>query len=75
MEHEPVFNTEPGPIERMRGTFVDAPSTDYTTCSASGKRGYSSPEKARRRSRGVGHKLRVYRCRDCKRWHVAKSYG
>jgi hypothetical protein len=45
----------------------------FVHCPVSGKRGFTSPSVAKRRSRGVGHRIRAYRCEACGRFHVAKA--
>lgn len=59
-------------------TRKDAPKTrggasDYLTCSATGKRGYtskSSARKARGQTPAGGSPLSVYRCPSCSLYHL-----
>lgn len=44
----------------------------FTLCWASGKRGYSSKGEARAANLRNGHRMRAYKCPQCKRWHMTK---
>lgn len=45
-------------------------------CEMTGKVRWSSPDRAKRATRGVANRLRVYMCEHCRSWHVTDGeYG
>jgi hypothetical protein len=57
-------------FDRARRSGVEL-HYEWQTCPSTGKRGFPS-ERAARASYTGSHRTRIYRCRTCNRWHIAK---
>lgn len=51
------------------------PESAWTTCAATGKRGWATKALAKRSGRLTGKGLSAYRCDRCDRWHIGHHAG